>query len=1010
MKKFISSVLGLTFILSSQSIFAQSPPTGTTAGDKSTVTLTPSALDFGNQAVKGTSPVQTITLKNGGKTEVGKVAFTVDGTDKKDFELDKKSTTCKTTLAAGTECKVGMVFKPTSAAAKSATLTVKSDAAGSPNTAALKGTGVIEQATVTLTPTSLDFGNQAVKVASAVQTVTLKNEGKAELDKLAFTVDGTDKKDFEIDKKSTTCKTKLAVGAECKVGLSFKPTTAAAKTASLTIKSTAAGSPNTVALKGTGTSEPAATATLTLTPTSLDFGNQAVKAASAVQTITLKNDGKADLGKLAFTVDGTDKKDFALDKKSTTCKTTLAAGKDCTVGVIFTPTTAAAKSATLTVKSDAAGSPNTVALKGTGVVEQAAATLTPSSLDFGNQVLKQASAVKTVTLKNDGKAELGKLAFTVDGTDKKDFALDKKSTTCKTTLAAGKDCTVGVIFTPTTAAAKSATLTIKSDAPGSPHTATLKGTGVVEQAPVTLTPTSLDFGNQGVKEASAEKTVTLKNNGTANLTKIEIATGGTNKKDFDIAKSSTCKTSLAAGAECKINLTFKPSALGAMEASLTVTTSAGSSPSVTLKGTGVAAVAGVELSTPSIDFGNQGIKVTSIEKTVTLKSVGTAALNKLKISLDGTDKKDFEIAKSTTCKGSVMAGETCQINVMFTPSAKGNRQATLIVESDATTSPNQVMLVGMGVETPVKLTPSPLDFKKQAVNQTSAEKTVTLKNEGKQDLTGIAITIEGANKDEFGAPATMNTCQKTLAAGKDCTIKVTFTPKAAGDRQAILTVVSNAASSPDKVQLMGIGTESTSGEVKQPVLGNAAAIDKDGKIVTAPATQFKGGIALSDAQGKPGAFKDNIKIPIADAVTVSGAITVPPEQVGKAAEFFAVGFYTPTAKTCSGKKEDGYYYMMVTVPHNTPATKTDWYCPWDTTCPATTGTGTRAKDFVQWNGEIGSLQPFKTGNLEATTMVDLIDNSHFPALGLVCITFGYRLETGGTVFFHDKSIDVTIEK
>jgi hypothetical protein len=904
MKKFISSVLGLTFILSSQSVFAQSsptgttsPPTGTTTGDKSTVTLTPSALDFGNQAVKGTSAAQTITLKNGGKTEVGKLAFTVDGTDKKDFEIDKKSTTCKTTLAAGTDCKVGLVFKPTAAAAKSATLTVKSDAAGSPNTAALKGTGVVEQAA------------------------------------------------------------------------------------------------------------------LTLTPTSLDFGNQAVKADSAVQTVTLKNDGKADLGKLAFTVDGTDKKDFALDKKATTCKTTLAVGKDCKVGLTFKPSTAAAKSATLTIKSDAAGSPNTVALKGTGVVEQAAATLTPSSLDFGNQVLKEASAAKTVTLKNDGKAELGKLAFTVDGTDKKDFELDKKATTCKTTLAAGKDCNVGLIFKPTTAAAKTATLSVKSDAPGSPHTATLKGAGVVEQAPVTLTPTSLDFGNQGVKEASAEKTVTLKNNGTANLTKVEIATDGTNKKDFDIAKSSTCKASLAAGAECKINLTFKPSAMGAMTATLTVTTSAGSSPSVTLKGTGVTAVAGVELSTPSIDFGNQGIKVTSIEKTVTLKSVGTAELKKLKILLDGTDKKDFDISKSTTCKTSVAAGETCQINVTFTPSAKGNRQATLTVESDATTSPNQVMLVGMGVETPVKLTPSPLDFKKQPVNQTSADKTVTLKNEGKQDLTGISVTIEGANKDEFGTPATMNTCQKTLAAGKDCTIKVTFTPKAAGDRQAILTVVSNAASSPDKVQLTGIGTESTGGEVKQPVLGNAAAIDKDGKMVTAPATQFKGGVALSDKQGKPGEFKDNIKIPIADAVTVSGAITIPPEQVGKAAEFFALGFYTPTAKTCSGKKEDGYYYMMVTVPHNTPATKTDWYCPWDTSCPSTTGTetGTRAKDFVQWNGEIASLQPFKTGKLEAITMVDLIDNSHFPASGLVCITFGYRLEKGGTVFFHDKTIDVTIE-
>lgn len=944
MNKFISSVLGLTFILSSQSVFAQSQPTtaspttgtasqpttgttsrpttgttsqpttgttsqptGTTTGDKSTVTLTPSALDFGNQALKGTSAVQTITLKNGGKTEVGKLAFTVDGTDKKDFELDKKSTTCKTTLAAGTDCKVGLVFKPTTAAAKSATLTVKSDAAGSPNTAALKGTG---------------------------------------------------------------------------------------------------------------TSEPAATATLTLTPTSLAFGNQAVKAVSAVQTVTLTNGGTVEVKKLAFTVDGTDKKDFALDKKSTTCKTTLAAGKNCTVGVTFKPTAAAANSATLTIKSDAAGSPQTVALTGTGTTTstdttgQATVTLTPTSLDFGNQAVKVASAVQTITLKNDGKANLGKLAFTVDGTDKKDFALDKKATTCKTTLATGTDCKVGLIFNPSTTVAKSATLTIKSDAAGSPNTVALKGTGIVEQAPVTLTPTSLDFGNQGVKEASAEKSVTLKNNGTATLSKLSMTIDGTNKKDFALAKSSTCKTSLAAGAECQINLTFKPSALGAMAGNLTVTTSAGSSPTVTLKGTGVAAVTGVELSTPSLDFGNQGIKVTSIEQTVTLKSVGTAALNKLQISLDGTDKKDFQIAKSTTCKTSVAAGETCLIEVTFTPSAKGNRQATLTVASDAASSPNQVMLVGMGVETPVKLTPSPLDFKKQAVNQTSADKTVTLKNEGKQDLTGISVTIEGANKDEFGVPATMNTCPKTLAAGKDCTIKVTFTPKAAGDRQAILTVVSNAASSPDKVQLTGTGTESTTPPVNQPVLGNAAAIDKDGKMVTAPAVQFKGGVALTDKQGKPGQFKDNAKITVADAITVSGEITPPPADVGKTAEFFAVGFYTATAKTCTGKKEDGYYYMVVTVPHNTPATKTDWYCPWDKSCPVTTGTGTgtRAKDFVQWNGQIASLQPFQTGTLEATTMVNLIDNSHFPAPGLVCITFGYRLDPSGPVFFHDKSIDVTVGK
>src|SRR5205814_3819787 len=119
----------------------------------------------------------------------------------------------------------------------------------------------------------------------------------------------------------------------------------------------------------------------------------------------------------------------------------------------------------------------------------------------------------------------------------------------------------------------------------------------VSSTTVTLSPTSVAFGNQNVSTTSAAQAVTL-HNGTSSAVSISsIALSGTNASAF--AQTNTCGSSLAAGANCAINVTFTPAASGAMSATLTVADSATGSPQ-TAALTGAAVTSTVSLSPASL--------------------------------------------------------------------------------------------------------------------------------------------------------------------------------------------------------------------------------------------------------------------------------------------------------------------------------------------------------------------------------------------------------------------------
>src|SRR5437588_532616 len=141
-----------------------------------------------------------------------------------------------------------------------------------------------------------------------------------------------------------------------------------------------------------------------LVPTSLDFGNQLLATTSAPMTVTLTNTGAAPLTINSFAASGDHAATSTAANACPMRPALLAAGANCTIDVTFTPTASGARSGTLSLADNAAGSPQMVPLSGTGTVPYA--TLSRSSLDFGNQLLTTTSAPMTVTLTNTGTAAL----------------------------------------------------------------------------------------------------------------------------------------------------------------------------------------------------------------------------------------------------------------------------------------------------------------------------------------------------------------------------------------------------------------------------------------------------------------------------------------------------------------------------------------------------------------------------------------------------------------------------
>lgn len=539
-------------------------------------------------------------------------------------------------------------------------------------------------------------------------------------------------------------------------------------------------------------------------PGSLAFGSTTVGASSASAVVTVRASTFAALTSLSSSVTG----DFSL--QGGTCGASLASDASCTIGVVFSPTASGTRTGTLSIVNSGLTTPVAIALTGAAAAApQATVSLDSSNLAFGNQVVGSAGASRTVTVSNTGAASLTFSGITVTGTAASDFT---SAGTCAVAavVAAGGHCSVVVTFAPTATGARSAVLTLASNASNSNVAVALGGTGQAMGVPaVTLAPATLSFGAATVGAGTAARTVTLLNSGTASLAIQGIQATG----PFSV--SQNCGASLAPSGTCSISVVFTPAAAGASTGAVTVSTNAAGSPqSVPLSGTGLLSTAGnLQWSTTdSLDFGTVAVGADASTRTLTLSNSGADAADLVSLGIAGTDAADFRIDTASTCASgaTLAAGASCEVVVGFAPGAIGSRSASLNVASDNALTPEALALTGTASAPPtpaLTLSATSLAFVAPA-GASAAAQTLTLTNSGAGDLHVSAITLADPR---FTATSTgtdaCGVAPFTLPAGASCSLQVAWAGTGSDATEAsTLTVTGDMQPATASVSLQGQGT------------------------------------------------------------------------------------------------------------------------------------------------------------------------------------------------------------
>jgi hypothetical protein len=527
---------------------AQLPPAASCSGD---VTLSSASLNFGSQQLNVKSAALTETLTNNQNSALNVTSITASG----DFS---ETDNCGNQVAAQASCTISVFFTPTASGTRNGTLMVNDDAGNSPQTASLTGTGT--GSSISMSASTLAFGNQVINVASAGQNITVTNSGFGSVTISSVAASGG-------YAQSGNCNGAiLSQGSTCTVTVTFTPTVTGSITGTITINDNATGAPHIVTLTGSGTLAVSFSANLT-------FATTNVGSTSAAQSMTLTNNQSQTLT-YTFATTG----NFSASGNGTTpCNGSLAAKAKCTFGVTFTPTTNGQIKGALTVTYT--GGFASGGLSGTGQNGGAAPlTFVPANLGYGNVVLNTPVA-KTVSVKNVSSAAVNITSVSGGGAY---VAAPSGTTPCSGTLSAGKTCTINVTFTPTVLGTIVGGVTIVDSAAVSTQVLDASGVGVM---PVILSPTTLGFGTVSVGSTSSVQVVTVTNNQTTAIPIVSVVASG----DFVSTTGGgiPCGANIPANSICTLGVAFSPTVTGAISGNLTLSYSAGSSPlSIALSGTG----------------------------------------------------------------------------------------------------------------------------------------------------------------------------------------------------------------------------------------------------------------------------------------------------------------------------------------------------------------------------------------------------------------------------------------
>jgi hypothetical protein len=599
-----------------------------------------------------------------------------------------------------------------------------------------------------INPGSVSFADQKIGTTSAAQSITLANIGNTDVTVDSPEVSGP----FAA---TTTCGSVLAAASSCSYSVVYSAATMGTETGALRVP-TSAGQQS-VALAGFGlqTSDNASIGSLAF--------RQAVATVSEPKSVTLTNTGNTPVAVKSVTVAGAP---YAVTHN---CPASIAVGGSCVANVTFAPTMMGEADGTLTF-STAAGDQRVVM---TGLGLQGVPELSRTSVDFGNVNVNTVSPVQTVTLSNTGNDFVGVNGASVNAP----FVLQANN--CGSAVAPSSSCTVGVTFSPTVMGPASGKLNLSLSTGA--MAVDLAGNG--QQTSGSTSTTSLDFGKVKVNSSSDAQSVTLTNTGN---TPLSVAVSSPLGADNFIA-TSNCPASLAAGATCAVNTTFKPASMGDLTGRVLINTNA-SPYAIDVKGTGL--LAKPAFNPTNIAFADQTVGTTSSAQTVTLTNSGNIATALGAPALTGP------FAATSNCPASLDGGASCTYSVTFTPSAMNAASGTFTVGTDV--GVQTVTLAGRGLQTSGVANAGSLGFGSQDINTTSVAQTLTLSNTGNTPLAVNGVTASG----QFGAT---HNCPASLPVGASCNVNVVFTPTTMGTQTGVVTLTTDGGTS--VVSLSGTGLQ-----------------------------------------------------------------------------------------------------------------------------------------------------------------------------------------------------------
>jgi serine protease len=230
------------------------------------------------------------------------------------------------------------------------------------------------------------------------------------------------------------------------------------------------------------------------------------------------------------------------------------------------------------------GSDCTTSTCGAGIVDAAAAVgatsrlfaFSATSLSYPSTPIGDTAAAQTVTLTNTNTAgtALTVTGATLVGAHAADFA--KSADTCSgAAVAAGGDCSISITFTPGASGARTASLTIASDAAYAPHSVALSGTGA---GPAVSAPASVTFTSAAVASPSDPVNVSVTNSGDEDLSIGTASIVGTHAAEFTYHSNGCDGATLAPAASCTMQIVFTPGAVGTRTARVEIQSNAMTSP------------------------------------------------------------------------------------------------------------------------------------------------------------------------------------------------------------------------------------------------------------------------------------------------------------------------------------------------------------------------------------------------------------------------------------------------